>query len=330
MLIAGCGAPPPARPSVVMREGTTVRTSCDDVAPAMLDLPDDPKPIGHVIERVCMYGASDESALLALKVGATLSGEDIRKSMVALAASPLVEDATIAAELRGDGALVHVVIKERPIVETVTGPAGVKEGEHLDRHGLTLTAKKLEADYADRGYGEAKVETSVEQGFDPKKVKVTLTVNEGPRWTIAKTIFIGIGKVPEAELRAKMEIEDGSVYNPDLVDVTAQRLEMFIADRGYLECVVEGPQRSVQNGAVTLTWTIREGELFSVGAIKGPRDAVAVMKLKPKATFDRGLFAADMKRVEDLYAKKKKEIDYDPHVDHKKKTVDVMITVVEK
>lgn len=349
LVLLGTGCTPaktPAPPAV--RQGTTVRTNCPDAAPALADegLDTVGKPLGLTIDRICVYGTSEQSraaldGALAFHVGEPLAHTAVRASMDAIANTGLFDDVSLGAETRGAGALVHVIVKERPRVEEVvfvgasaaqmTSP--IVYGTPLDPFVLQAAAQKIESEYHAHGWGAATVKVATEQAA-PGKVRVKILVNEGPAWKIAKLSFTGATKVTEADLRTASALKAGSAWDPDAVAAVSAKLTELYYDRGYLNVRLEEPRRDVAaDGGVTLTWAITEGDTFTIDKIrfsgepaeKLQNELTAVVKTRPKTVFSRAALLADIARVRELFAKRGKTIEVTPmtKTDQKRKTIEV-------
>ncbi|MBX3231245.1 MAG: hypothetical protein KIT84_09910 [Labilithrix sp.] len=353
-LLVACSSNPPKSPaSPKTREGTTVVTSCPSAAPKLAAEDLEPAaPLSLAIERVCTYGASDANRAeveraLTFRIGAPLATEEVRASIEALVATRLFDDVAIGAEKRGNGALVHVVLTERPRVEEVvydgasaaqmTSP--VEYDKPIDRFVLAAAADKIESEYHLHGYGAAKV-TFVTEPTKPGFVRVRFKVVEGTPWKLAKISFPGTTKLSEAELRALSGLTPGSAWNPTALAQAAQRIVNAYYDRGYVNVRMEELQRDVAaDGAVTVTWPVQEGERFSVGKVSfsgAPADKLegelrAAMKTRTKAVFDRSMLQADIARIRELFAKRGKKVEVNPltKTDQKAKTIEIEIELRE-
>ena len=120
---------------------------------------------------------------------------------------------------------------------------------------------------------------------------------------------------------------------------------MYLLDayynHGMLTAKVDEPHRDVtEDGKVTLTWNVYEGDVYSVGAIKlgksAPwmqRELLPLMRLKPRVVFNRSMIAADLQAMRDYgQRRRKKRLEITPSMalDGAKKTVDVVLDVEEK
>lgn len=349
--LLGTACTPAKTPAAkAVRTGTTVRTNCPDAAPALADegLETVGKPLGLTIERICVYGTSEQSragldGALALHIGEPLAEGAVRASIDAIAKTGLFDDVSLGAEKRGDGALVHVIVKERPRVEEVvyvgasaaqmTSP--VVYGTPLDPFVLHAAAQKIQREYRVHGWGAATVKVEAEP-TTPGKVRVKMLVTEGAPWKIAKLAFTGNAKVKEADLRAASALTTGSAWNPEEADAASAKLTELYYDRGYLNVRLESPQRDVTaDGAVTLTWTIAEGDTFTIDKIrfsgepaeKLQNELNALLKTRTKTVFSRSALLADIARVRELFAKRGKTIEVTPmtKTDQKQKTIEVEI-----
>ncbi len=359
----GAGAQAPSKPA--LRVGATVVTSCPAQPPA---LDDDPHHMSLVedrtIERICIFGASSEESKVAIaralaKPGSLREGEALvntqaRVALESILALKSVEDASIAGELRGEGVVVHVSVKERPLIDQVVFQGASAFGDAklnaknplprdtpLDRRVVSAVVQALKEEYASAGYGAASVEASTEPS--PKSgnhVNVRFTIVEGPQWKLAKMTFAGSSKVSDADLRKATELTIGSAFDQDRVERASLLINALYYDRGMLVVKIAEPQREVgADGGVNVTWSIVEGDVYRVGSVHfgkagAPveKDLLKEMKTKPSDIFDRSKLVADIARLRAWFEARGKKVEIEPltELDPKTKKVALTLDVVER
>lgn len=349
LLLAACG--PAEHPhAVMMREGTTVRTSCADDIPELYEgSVDVTKPYNTRIDRICYYGASNDTrakvdGALGFTIGDKLTEAAVRPAMDKIMATKLVDNVSIGAEQRGDGVVVYVSVHELPRVDEVIfdgekiSPPPFTAGSTVNPRALAAAATKIKDEYVAKGYGDAKADFTTEPTM-PGHVRVRCAVVPGPQWKVKKTAFAGIAKVNDADLRHAIAIEDGSVYDQDVIDIAEMRMIDVYYNHGLINAKVSGPEREVAaDGGVTLTWKVDEGDAYTVSAVrfgkispKLQKQMAAVITTKPKSVFDRAKIVSDAQAATAVYARSGKKASIAPaiKVDDKKKTIDLTFDVVE-
>ena len=188
------------------------------------------------------------------------------------------------------------------------------------------------------GYGEARVVITTvptSQGH----VNVRVDVVPGPKWHLAKLAFLGAKRLALPDLRAAAALEDGSVYTQDRVDAASLRLTDLFMDRGLMRAQMAEKRDIAEDGGVTITWTITEGDVFIVREVKLEGLAAASAKelnpklaLKPKAPFSRALSFDDQTRIHDFFSARGEDVLVTPamKVDEAKKTVDLAYNVASR
>jgi outer membrane protein assembly factor BamA len=331
LLAVGCTPQKPPRAAVVMREGTTVRTSCPEERPSLEDPGLETKLENLLIERVCVYGGNADD-LITLKVGDRITAANVRESAEKLRDSKRFEDFEIGAEPRGSGAVVYVSLRELPIVEGT--------GERLDPYGVIREKKRTVEELVAKGYGSATCEAVIEP-TEPGHVRVTYKVERGPLWKFDQLVFQNASKLSQRELEAATRLSNGEPFDSDRVQIASMYILDAYYNSGMLTAKVDEPRRDVtDDGKVTLTWNVVEGDVYSVGTIKlgkstpwMQKELLPLLRLKPRVVFNRSLIAADLQTMRDYgQNKRKKRLEITPAItlDAAKKTVDVLLDVDEK
>ncbi len=120
-------------------------------------------------------------------------------------------------------------------------------------------AESLTALYRAEGYLEAEVSAPrLTADAQARTAELRLTVNEGPRFTIAAPRFAGISALSEEELRKALELEDGEVYRQSRVDEAIEDLQLRYASEGYNEAEIEAAAKR-SAGVVELEFRVTEG-----------------------------------------------------------------------
>jgi outer membrane protein assembly factor BamA len=319
-LFAACKPAQEPSPSVATRVATTARTSCPDAPPMLGETPDAPEPMGLVIERICPYG-STKAIEEPLKVGDRLTSEAVKSSIRALVDTKRYDDVRIGAERRGEGAVVYVIVHEAPLVDDTDQP--------LDNYALLLERASLEKSRIAEGYMNAHVEFVVEPA-GPGRVRVVRKVTDGPRWTIAALQFSGAKTPAAGELEKAVEMPKGSVFNQEKVALSPARILEAYANYGMLEARIDEPQHSVTpEGAVTMSWDIREGAIYKVSKVTVrvyAKEEPGTTALKPGSVYSSRIVETDVHKLEkELGARHHERLSVQRYLatDDRKKTVEV-------
>jgi outer membrane protein insertion porin family len=92
----------------------------------------------------------------------------------------------------------------------------------------------------DRGYADYRVEsTQVAISPNKKDIFVTINIHEGDVYTITDVKVVGDMVVPEAYLRAQILAQPGSVFNQNLLTVSADRMQFLLGAEGYANAEIE-------------------------------------------------------------------------------------------
>jgi len=168
--------------------------------------------------------------------------------------------------------------------------------------------------YSEKGHNDAKVETALTAlPAGPKLVRLTFTIDPGPKVQIREIVFDGNEAFTDAKLRGQMKenkarswlsfITSGGTYLEAKYAEDADKINEFYLNEGYVQARIGSPQiETVEDSKDGKTRWIRlripvdEGRRYKVGAFN-IADNTAV-----KAEFLRGLYKLD---EGDFYSYKK-------------------------
>ena len=355
LLLAGCdepkpvAKPPPAPPAAPRCPDKAPPLDADPQSAAALD--------GKIVERVCVIGTTtpeglaDVTKALITKPGDKIDANKVRDDITALVKLQLLDDVSVFADPAGDKIILVYDVKERPRIAevvfegaTVLGQQGLagkiplEKKRPLDRSEVRALVNGLRDEYQHRGYGAAKVDAVVEPAPNGM-VRVKIVVVEGPQWKLAKLVFKNASKVKEADLKKASDLLEGQTFDDEKIEKAVLALSALYFDRGMLEVRIEEPKKdAASDGAVTITITINEGEVYKVGTVKigklgekMDKELQAKMKTKPKQVFDRSVLLADVDRIKETFKAKNQKVEVLPRteLDAKTHTVNLLLDVEE-
>lgn len=310
--------------------------------------------VGKRIAKMCLFGLDGDARTQAQKAlrsheADPLDIEKVREDIGALLKTGVVDDVAISAIPASDEVVLIYTLKERPRIAEVAF-----EGAHVfEKEGLTgkIAMEKLRPlvmaevrdlvaamreEYSRRGYRSAKVEAKVENA-GAGLVKLKFVVAEGPQWKIGKVAFKGTKAVTEKDLKKAAALEEGTPFDDEKIERAGLAVNAVYFDRGMINARIDRQAGEPdKDGATTLTFTVEEGEVFRIGAIKLAKLAaadekalLAKLKSKPKMIFSRSTLVEDVKILTEVFATRGQKVDVLPRtdVDAKKKTLDVTLDV---
>lgn len=281
LLVACGGRPTGAAPP---RTAQTVVTSCPDEAPTLSDDVEQTRLVlGRVIERICVIGSSSTEQYAGIlrsrgvREGQPLTPDGVGRTLETILASPVVDDASIAAEPRGEGVVVYIHVTERPRLDEIVfegskvfgddklnGRAPFEKGEPIDRHVVHAFIQGIKDEYVTIGYAGVTVEPILEPMAPPAKghARLRLVIHEGPLYKIAKLSFPGASKLTEEELKKAISVVEGNILDEGRLERAPMLLEAAYLDRGMIKASAGRPkQEASATGAVSVTFPISEGEV---------------------------------------------------------------------
>ncbi len=158
-----------------------------------------------------------------------------------------------------------------------------------------LLAEHLRQDLRDEGYFEAKCDLNgVKDSDDGTTADITLRVNAGAQYRLARIVFTGAQNFPGPQLRALFAIEDGALFNATAVGRGLERMKNLYAESGHINMgAIPQPTVDESRHTVELTVDIDEGTMYyfgrllvdgvepKAGAAQSLKDAWAGMQQKP-------------------------------------------------
>jgi outer membrane protein insertion porin family len=313
---------------------------------------------GKPVVRVCVVGGTEESRKSAqraidLRPSDTFSAERVRADLEAIFKLGIFDDAA-AHGLRvqqGTSVVLLYTVHDRPRIAEigfegakVLGDAALnaklpfaKESPY-DPAKVNVIAQAVREEYLQRGYGSAHVQLLAEPvGTTHDHVRVHIQVEEGPLWHFSKVDFKGNKKIPVAELRKAAGLEVGKPIVNDEIDRAVLVLSALYYDRGFVQVRVDPEAFDIVDGAAAVTFTIDEGDVFTVGtmhatSLGAPYEKELLEKVvhaRPKQVFSRGTIVGDIERVKAFFAAKNKVVEVTPltEIDPKKKTIDLTFKI---
>lgn len=242
------------------------------------------------VEGLQRVSAGSVFSALPVRVGDTLTGDDIQRATRALFRVGHFADVTMARD--GDVLVIQVV--ERPAINEILiegnrviktealmdslSDNGLSEGQIFQRATLETISQALEREYIGQGRYGASVTIEVED-LPRNQVKVLINVNEGKPARIRGINIVGNDAFPDGDLRDLFElstrgwlswITGNDKYSREKLSGDIERLESYYLDRGYLDFQVDSTQvaLSPDRSKIYITINITEGEIYTVSSVE--------------------------------------------------------------
>jgi outer membrane protein assembly factor BamA len=96
---------------------------------------------------------------------------------------------------------------------TLSSLLGVKQGDIADGLQLEAAWDRARAEYAHRGYLEAKLDPAPAYDDQARTVSFAVSIQEGPQYRFGKMIFTGISPAAERKVQAAWQIPAGEIFD---------------------------------------------------------------------------------------------------------------------
>ena len=267
---------------------------------------------------------------LEMKSGAPFRKSAISDEIKEIYSMGYFEDVQIRAQEAADGKMdIFITLKERPSIKSIEldGVKLFSKDEILD----ALTTKsfsvasvqkirndieKIKAMYEKDGYYEPKVDYEIKE-LSPNEASLTFKIDEGRKSYLTEIILDGRNKLDEKDIKKALTLKEKSwfwfldesgSFTREKLEENRMRLLATYLENGFINVQVGAPKIDIADGAVKLTFPIKEGDRFQVrkvdveGDLIAPAEQlVADLQVKPKTWFKRSAVAEDIKTLTKLY-----------------------------
>lgn len=146
-------------------------------------------------------------------------------------------------------------------LETSNWWSSLTNGDKYARERLSGDLETLRSWYLDRGYIDFNVESSqVSISPDKKDVFITLSLNEGPQYTISDIKLRGDLILKESELRDLIKMEPGDVFSRKELTDTSERLSRRLGREGYTFANVNAVPETGEDNTASITFFVEPGK----------------------------------------------------------------------
>ena len=140
----------------------------------------------------------------------------------------------------GNKAFSEEEIRENFELDTGNWLSWIRQDDRYRKESLEGDLETLTSYYMDRGYADFEV-TSTQVAISPNKkdIFVTITIDEGERYTVTDVKLVGEMVIPEGILRGLILAQPGSIFNQALLTATSERMALRLGTEGYANAEIE-------------------------------------------------------------------------------------------
>jgi outer membrane protein insertion porin family len=260
------------------------------------------------------------------RVGLEYSGNIISDDIKRLYSTGYFSDIDVDRQDYNDGFKVIFYLTEKPIIKSIkyTGAKHIskrkldmlvtlKEGEFLDYQKLKADIREIKSEYDRRGFSNAKVEYNVKED-DANRADVEIVIKEEYRVRIKRINFEGNSAFPDKRLLKIIKTRPDTLftsgfYKEETIEEDVVRLESFYKREGYIDTRVFYRIEHEFKGRMILTFTIDEGEKYTVGSIRIEGNRIlsddeiraVLIECAPGKVFGQEQLEMDVSRIQKLY-----------------------------
>jgi len=195
--------------------------------------------------------------------------------------------------LVGNSALDDKDIRERFELDTANWLSWIRQDDRYSKESLEGDLETLRSYYMDRGYADFRVDsTQVAISPNKKDIFVTIGIHEGDLYTISSIKMVGEMVIPEAQLRAMVLAQPGSVFNQNMLTQSSEFMSFRLGEQGYANATIEPvPELNHETKEAEITFYI------------DPKNRVYVRRINFKgiSEVDDEVLRREMRQMESSY-----------------------------
>ncbi|HYA19872.1 MAG TPA: outer membrane protein assembly factor BamA [Burkholderiales bacterium] len=183
------------------------------------------------------------------------------------------------------------------------------KNDQYSKQKLAADLETLRSFYLNRGYIEFNVD-STQVSITPNKadIYITVTITEGPKFTVSEIKFAGELLLPEAELRQLVQIKPGEVFSREKLTESSKLIADKLGNEGYAFANINAvPDLNKAKRQVAFTFFIDPGRRVYVRRINitgntRTRDEVIRREIRQLegAWYNAGLIDRSKQRIDKL------------------------------
>jgi outer membrane protein insertion porin family len=136
----------------------------------------------------------------------------------------------------GNNSYSNVVLLDEMETKVTNYLSWWNKDDRYSKQVLSGDLEKIKSFYMDRGHLDFKISSSIVSiSKNKKNVYVTITLNEGKKYTIGKVYLTGNlpEKIKLEDLESKVSIEPGQTFNRKKVNDSSKSISMYLGNFGY-------------------------------------------------------------------------------------------------
>lgn len=161
--------------------------------------------------------------------------------------------------------------------------------------------------YQNRGFADVQVTNIEVVPTDGNSVELIFTIREGIQYSVNQLRLDGVYITTPDELKARLQMVDGSLYTPDGLGGDLKAIQEFYGTQGYIDSIIIPEISPAGTGLVNVTYRIDEGtqshvNLVNIQGNTRTKDHVIrrEMAVLPGDVYDTVLVDVSRQRLENL------------------------------
>ena len=161
--------------------------------------------------------------------------------------------------------VLRKVMKQR----TVNWLSWITGAGQYNPDDLESDVESLRKAYLDQGYLDAVVKQPEITTSNPKKIRITIPIEEGKQYRIGKIELSGESLFSTSQVFSVIKVHPGEVASMDQIDKSGQEVKDFYGSRGYIRSLVDyNMDVNIEKSTADVYYKITEGHLAYIRNIK--------------------------------------------------------------
>ena len=299
-------------------------------------------------------------SVIKSEVGKPLDMDTVQEDLKAIYKMGYFKDVQADVKDLPNGKLLTFLVVEKPYVvriffkgnkelkrEDISAKLAGLKYTILNADKIHKAIRELKAEYADKGFYNAKVDYKVDL-LEGNEAAIHFTIDEGKRGYIKKITFEGNEHIKSKKLKKAIHTKTRNwlswltgtgKLNREMLKMDVEMIKAAYYDEGFLEVKVDDPiiKISKDGKSIYITFKIKEGPQYKVSSVdirgdmlRPKKEMMKLVKTKAGSVYSSSVIRSDIATLTDLYSDQGYAyVDVNPitNLDKKNRTVKIVYDI---
>jgi len=299
-------------------------------------------------------------SVIKSEVGKPLDMDMVQEDLKAIYKMGYFKDVQADVKDLPNGKLLTFLVVEKPYVvriffkgnkelkrEDISAKLAGLKYTILNADKIHKAIRELKAEYADKGFYNAKVDYKVDL-LEGNEAAIHFTIDEGKRGYVKKITFVGNEHIKSKKLKKVIHTKTRNwlswftgtgKLNREMLKLDVEMIKAAYYDEGFLEVKVDDPiiKVSKDGKSIYITFKIHEGPQYKVASVdvrgdllRPKKEMMKLVKIKAGNIYSSSVIRSDIMTLTDLYSDQGYAyVDVNPitNLDKKNRTVKIVYDI---